>query len=183
MNDDEKHKESMVIEEETRISKFRRIILPKAKGELSEPIEKDILKGKSLKVYWYLFENGPAGVREIQRALKYNSPGIITYQIKKLAEHEFIVKDEITEKYDINIRVKAGLLHFYVKIGPRLIPRFSLYLMGFLIGFVIYFLGSVVGGDTFITHPVSVILLLVLIFGSLAFIYESRMIKKLKPYS
>ena len=51
MNDGEKQKESMVIEEETRISKFRRIILPKAKGELSEPIEKDILKGKSLQIY------------------------------------------------------------------------------------------------------------------------------------
>ena len=178
----EKDEETLIIEEETRISKFRRVIRPKPKKDTSELIDKKLLQGKSLQIYWYLFENGPTGVRELQRALNYNSPGIITYQIKKLSENNLIIKDETTDKYSINIRVKAGLLNFYVKLGPRLIPRFSLYLIVFFIGFMVFFLGSIFWGDQFIINPISLFFLFFLIFGSIAFIYESKMMWKLKPY-
>lgn len=181
--DEEKEENNKVIfEEETRISKYLRVFIPKTEKKTSFHTDKALLKGKSLQVYWYLFEHGPAGVREVQRALSYSSPGIITYQIKKLSENGLIVKDNVTGKYSVNLRVKVGLLNFYIKIGPWLLPRFSIYLTGFLIGFVAFFLGTFVWGDPFITNPGSLLLLLFLFLGSLAFIYESRMMWKLKPY-
>ena len=178
----EEQENEVIFEEETRISKFRRIVLPKSGEESSLFVDKNLLRGKSLQVYWYLYEHGPAGVREIQRALNYSSPGIITYQIKKLAENGLIVKDVTTEKYSINVRVKAGLLNFYIKIGSRLFPRFSLYLLGFFLGFCLFLLGSFFWGDRFITQPSSLLLLLFLFFGSIIFIYESIVMGKLKPY-
>ena len=178
----EEDEETLIIEEETRISKFRRIIRPRSKQDTSEHIDKKLLRGKSLQIYWYLFENGPTGVRELQRALNYDSPGIITYQIKKLSENNLIIKDETTYKYSINVHVKTGLLNFYVKLGPRLIPRFSLCLIVFFAGFMIFFLGSIFWGDLFMTNPISLLLLFFLIFGSIAFIYESKMMWRLRPY-
>ena len=173
---------NIVLEEETRISKFRRIILPNTRDTKLNASDQTLLRGKTLQVYWYLFENGPMGVRDIQRGLNYKSPGIITYQIKKLSENGLISKDEQTDKYSVNRRVKAGLLHFYIKIGSYLVPRFSLYLLGFLIGFLLFLLGVLAEGDSFITHPSSLLLLLLLILGTLAFTYESRKMWKLKPY-
>jgi DNA-binding HxlR family transcriptional regulator len=178
---EEKLDKGLVIEEETRITKIRRFIFPPLEKD-SSYIDKSLLQGKSLQVYWYLFEHGPAGVREIQRALNYSSPGLITYQIKKLTEGGLIIKDESTEKYDINIKVKAGLLNFYTKIGPLLIPRFSLYLVGLFVGFFCYLLCSLVWGDHFITNPGSLLFLLLLVLASIVFIYESRMMGKLKPF-
>lgn len=178
---EEQEEEGIVIEEETRISKFRRVIFPWTDKD-SITVENSLLRGKSLQVYWYLFEHGPTGVREIQRALNYSSPGLITYQIKKLTEAGLIIKDKITDKYSVNVRIKAGLLNFYIKIGPLLIPRFSLYLLGFLCGFLSYFVCALIWGDIFITNPGSLLLLLFLLFGSVTFIYESKTMWKLKPY-
>jgi hypothetical protein len=175
-------KGSVVIEEETRISRIRRMILPSTSKDVMKDININLLRGKTLQIYWYLYEKGPAGVREIQRALNYASPGNISYQVKKLSENGLIIKDKTTDKYSVSINVKAGLLNFYIKLGPLLIPRFSLYLIVCFTGYLIFLLGAIFLGDPFITHPVSLLFLCFLSFGSIAFIYESRIMWKLKPY-
>ncbi len=170
-----------IIEEETTVSRIRRIIIPGSKKAPSETVDNDLLQGKSLQVYWYLLEHGSTGIREIHRALNFSSPGLVSYQIKKLMKAGLVSKDEATEKYFVSREVKTGLLNFYVKVGNFLAPRFSIYLIGFLFGFIMFFFSSFLWGDQFITKPGSIILLMFLIFGSLAFIYESMKLGQLKP--
>ena len=179
---DTSQKTNLVLEEETRISRIRRIILPQSKK--SSLISNDIenLEGKTLQIYWYLYEHGPSGVREIQRVLNYNSPGIITYQIKKLSENGLIIKDKETEKYKVHYYMKPGLLNFYIKIGSWLVPRFSVYLLIFFLGFAFFLIGMILWGDLFIIHPSSLVLLLFLFLESIFFIYESKIMRKLKPF-
>ncbi|MFX0211105.1 MAG: hypothetical protein ACFFDT_34315 [Candidatus Hodarchaeota archaeon] len=172
---------SEIIEEETTISRIRRIIRPGSRTSQNKSADNGLLQGKSFQVYWYLLEHGSTGIREIHRALNFSSPGLVSYQIKKLIKAGLVTKDEKTEKYFVSREVKTGLLKFYVKIGKTLIPRFSIYLMGFLFGFLSFFFSAFLWGDQFITNPGSLILLIFLIFGSMAFIYESMKLGQLKP--
>ena len=178
-NGDQEHSILEIEQAETRITKVKRQlgirVLP---GKLdSSPL----LQGKTLQVYWYLLEHGPASVREVHNALNISSPGLVYYQIQKLLAAEIVTKDEETEKYIIHEKVKTGILDLYIEIGGVLIPRFSVYLVVFLLGFVIVFFSFLIWGDQFITHPGVLLLFFFLLFGSLVFIYESRKINKLKP--
>jgi hypothetical protein len=141
----------------------------------------DVLKGKPLQVYWYLLTHGAAGVREIQKSLNFSSPGIVSYQLNKLSELGIISKHEESDEYYIKEEVKSGILGFYVRFGYRMIPRFSIYLSLFICGFLAFFVLSFIMGDTFITHPGSILLFLFLTIGTLAFITESRKMWKIRP--
>ncbi|MFX0183470.1 MAG: helix-turn-helix domain-containing protein [Candidatus Hodarchaeota archaeon] len=141
----------------------------------------DILQGKALKVYWHLLENGTASIREIHKALEFSSPGIAYYQIKKLMAAGIVTKDEETDKYFIHEETKAGVLNLYINVGNLLIPRFSIYLAVFLVGFIICIVSALVWGDQFIGHLGTILLLLFLTFGTATFIYESMRTWKLKP--
>ena len=178
----EKHTQEDAIEiisKESFVSKEKRIIIPKP---IPDKVNgSNLLQGKTLQVYWYLLENQLAGVREIQKSLKFSSPGLVAYQINKLTKAGIISKDEKTEKYFINKKIQSGILTFYVKLGTYLIPRVSLYLITFLLGFIVFAFCSLIWGDTFITQPGSLLFLILLIIGSLAFSYESMKMWKLKP--
>lgn len=141
----------------------------------------EILKGKPLQVYWYLLTHGTAGVREIQKSLNFSSPGIVSYQLDKLLKLGVISQQEESEKYYIKEEVKSGILGFYVRLGYRMIPRFSIYLSLFICGFLAFFVLSFIMGDTFITHPGSLLLFLFLTIGTLAFIIESLKVWKIRP--
>ncbi|MHA1542470.1 MAG: hypothetical protein ACTSQH_05815 [Candidatus Hodarchaeales archaeon] len=168
-----------IISKESFFTREKRVIIPKTSPNKIN--SKDLLQGKTLQVYWYILENQLAGVREIQKELNFSSPGLVAYQINKLTKAGIIVKDEKTEKYLINEKIQSGILSFYVKIGTYLIPRISLYLISFLLGFIIYAFFSLIWGDEFVTHPGSLLYLILLIIGSLAFSYESMKMWKLKP--
>lgn len=169
-----------IISKESFISREKRVIIPKTTPNKANG--SNLLQGKTLQVYWYLLENQLAGVREIQKALKFSSPGLVAYQINKLTKAGIILKDEKTEKYFINEKIQSGIMGFYVKVGTYLIPRISLYLITFLLGFIVFALCSLTWGDEFITQPGSLLFLILLIIGSLAFSYESMRMWKLKPY-
>jgi len=144
--------------------------------------EKDkILQGKTLRVYWYILTHRRAGVREIQKALKFSSPGTASYQIKKLSNAGIISKDNKTDKYFVNKDFKKGVFGFYVRIGFLMIPRFSLYLSINILGFIGFIFFASTYGDTFITNPGSILLLIFLIFGTAVFIYESIKLWKRNP--
>lgn len=153
--------------------------LPKAKPEISE----DLLQGKVFQVYWYFFTHGHAGVREIQKALNFSSTGTVAYQINKLLKAGIISKIDEEGKYSLNKELKIGILKLFIRIGNRVIPRISLYLIIYILGFIVYAILALVHGYKFIRDPVSLILLFFLIFGAILFIFESFKIQKLKPTS
>jgi len=142
---------------------------------------KKVLQGKTLQVYWYILTHHRAGVREIQRALKMVSSGTVAYQLDKLMKAGIISKNDEDGKYYVKEGVKKGVLGFYFRLGPIMIPRYSLYLVVNILGFVGYSLFANIYGDVFITHPGSLLLLIFLIFGTSVYIFESIKIWKRKP--
>ena len=139
------------------------------------------LHGKTLQIYWYLLTHKRAGVREIQKSLKISSPGTVSYQVNKLLKAGIISKNQEDGKYYVKEDVKKGVLGFYFRLGPFMIPRFSLYLVINILGFVGYIIFARIYGDVFITNPGSLLLLFFLIFGTSVYIFESIKILKRKP--
>jgi hypothetical protein len=59
----------------------------------SDPAE--ILKGKTLKVYWFILRAGkPVRLTDIQRALQFSSPSLVQYHLNKLTEAGFVVEEQ-----------------------------------------------------------------------------------------
>ncbi|MFX0151631.1 MAG: hypothetical protein ACFFAJ_12665 [Candidatus Hodarchaeota archaeon] len=168
-----------VVSKERIISREKRMLIPRK--TLDKFDDNDFLQGKTLQVYWFLLESKQAGIREIQKGLNFSSSGLVAYQINKLVNAGLIAKDETTDKYFVNQRVQPGMLSFYIKFGTYLIPRVSLYLIVFVMGFVLFVICSLLFGDEFITQLGSILFLILLVIGSLAFSYESTKIWKLKP--
>jgi hypothetical protein len=140
-----------------------------------------VLQGKTLQVYWYILTHNHAGVREIQKALKFVSPGTATYQINKLVDAGIISKNEGDGKYYVKDSVKRGVLGFYFRLGSFMIPRYSLYLVVNIIGVVGYVFLTIKYGDTFITNPGSLLFLFFIVFCTCVFVFESMKIWKRKP--
>ncbi|MHA2036987.1 MAG: hypothetical protein ACW972_03125 [Promethearchaeota archaeon] len=175
--------ESLVLESESKFQKKPKYLRSKA-GVKTKPIKIDkekALQGKTLQVYLYILTHKHAGVREIQKSLNFASPGTASYQIKKLSNLGIISKDNKKEMYFVNKEFKKGILGFYIRIGYLLIPRFSLYLIINILGLVGYLYTAIMYGDIFITNPISLLLLLFLIFWTVIFIFESIKILRKRP--
>ncbi len=142
---------------------------------------KKVLQGKTLQVYWYILTHNHAGVREIQKALKFVSPGTASYQINKLLKAGIISKNEEDGKYYVKEDVKKGVLGFYFHLGSLMIPRYSLYLIVNIMGVVSYVFLASKYGDVFITNPGSLLFLFFIVFCTCVFIFESMKIWKRKP--
>jgi len=86
------------------------------------------LKGKTLQVYWYLLRsvNHSAGVREIQRSLRFSSPSIAVHHLQKLQNLGLVAKKG-TGEYILVEEVKVGLLRFFTRVGRFLVPRYLFY--------------------------------------------------------
>ncbi len=95
---------------------------------MSDKEIESILKGNTLRVYWYLLSKSetPTGVRETQRALKFSSPALAAYHLDKLTELGLVEKDNNSE-YKIVKTVNVGILKQFVKFGRLMIPRYFLY--------------------------------------------------------
>jgi hypothetical protein len=152
-------------------------LIKKAKTEITETS----IEGKALQVYWYIYTHGNAGIREIQKALNFSSSGTVAYQITKLLNDGIILKSPEEGHYIINKEVKIRILNFFVRIGTRVIPRISLYLIIYILGFIVYSIFALLYGGEFISEPLSLFLLFFLIFGTIVFIFESFKIWKLNP--
>jgi DNA-binding transcriptional ArsR family regulator len=154
---------------------------PDVKAQKKKDNRETVLQGKSLQVYWYILTHHRAGVREIQKALKMVSSGTASYQINKLVKAGIISKNEEDGKYYVKEGVKKGVLGFYFRLGPFMIPRYSLYLVVNILGIIGYILLARIYGDVFITHPASLLFLFFIIFFTSVFIFESMKIWKRKP--
>jgi len=154
---------------------------PELKANDLNDNKKKVLQGKTLQVYWYILTHNRAGVREIQKALKIVSSGTVAYQLDKLLKAGIISKNDKDGKYYVKESVKKGVLGFYFRVGPFMIPRYSLYLVFNILGTIGYIYLASIYGDAFITHPGSLLLLIFLIFGTSVYIFESIKIWQRKP--
>jgi len=97
------------------------------------------LRGKAWQVYWYLLKNGSAaGVREVQRALRFSSPSIAFHHLEQLRELGLVQKEEISGRYALVGEVKIGVLRHYVKLGRLLFPRYFFYALFSTLFFALY---------------------------------------------
>ena len=89
----------------------------------------DVLHGTTLRVYRFIIsKNEPAGVREIQRRLKFSSPSLALYHVEKL-KNEGLIKEELGGY----VADKVLLTHL-VRFRNMLIPRFFFYFLLFAFG-------------------------------------------------
>lgn len=80
-----------------------------------------LLKGTTWKVYKYVLENGPTGLRAIQKSLRLSTPSLVLYHLNKLEEEGIIKKDE--QGYTAT----KILLRNRVKVKRWLVPRYFFY--------------------------------------------------------
>ena len=177
-------KEGLAISSESSKSKNRTSLAmsdPDVKAQKVKDNREKVLHGKTLQVYWYILTHHRAGVREIQKALKMVSPGTVTYQLNKLVKAGIVTKNDKDGKYYVKEGVKKGVLGFYFRLGPLMIPRYSLYLVINILGVILYAYFATIYGDTFITHPASLLFIFFIIYCTSVFIFESMKIWKRKP--
>ena len=86
------------------------------------------LRGKTLIVYWYFVRHvgSYAGVREVQRALKFSSPSVASHHLEKLTRLGLLKKNDLGE-YALAEDIKVGFLKLFVKLGRVMLPRYLLY--------------------------------------------------------
>ena len=149
--------------------------------KIKPEIARELLQGKTLQVYWYIFTHNHAGIREIQKALNFSSSGTVSYQITKLLKAGIISKDSLEGKYSINEEIKFGVLKFFIRVGNRMIPRLSLYMIIYILGFTMYLFLAIIQGEMFVMNPLSLFLLFFLVIGIIIFVIESYKIWKLNP--
>lgn len=90
-----------------------------------DPVE--ALAGTGLEVYLYLLEKGgPAGVREVQRAMGFRSPSTARHHLERLVE--LGLARRTSEGYVA--LPPRGLLSNYIVVRGRLLPR-ALFAAGF----------------------------------------------------
>jgi len=138
----------------------------------------EMLKGKTLQIYWYLLRIGRSGVREIQKELKISSSSTVHYHLSKLL-NAGLVNQDASDKYFVEEPVKAGILGLYIKIGRRIIPRMLFYLTFFLVCGILYIYYLILNSN--VIEFVDGLFLVLSFSGILFFSYETYKIWKMKP--
>lgn len=146
-------------------------MVSKKNTKVGEQDLSDVLRGRTLQVYYLLLSTGRAwSGREIYRKLGFSSPSLSFYHLDKLKEIGLVDVNE-DGMYIATKRVRAGVLTYFIDIGNRLIPRFLFYAF-FFISFLIssfFFLQLT-------THPSDIALVIVLVIATLIFLFETRWI-------
>jgi hypothetical protein len=90
----------------------------------------DELTATGLRTYIYLIKTGkPVGPREVMRGAKLTSPSVAYRNLQKLIDMDLVSKDEYSNYV---VKEKVGIKG-YLWIGKRLIPRFILFGLVFLV--------------------------------------------------
>ena len=138
----------------------------------------DLLKGKTLQIYWYLLLAGKSGVREIQKKLSISSSSTVHYHLNKLLNAGLVNQDS-SDKYFVDEPVKSGIMGLYIKIGRRMIPRMIFYLTFFFVCTVMFILYLAFNSTDI--KLVDGLFLILSSSGILFFAYETYRIWKMKP--
>lgn len=95
-----------------------------------EPSEEELareLKGKTLRVYWYMLRHPmPMTAREIQHGAALSSPSLSMHHLEKLKELGLVDKD-VHGQYTVRRDVRVGVLNLFVGKGRMMVPRFLFY--------------------------------------------------------
>ncbi len=95
--------------------------------EMSEDELAKELKGRTLRVYWYMLRHPePLTAREIQRGADLSSPSLSMHHLEKLREMGLVEKD-MHGQYTIKRDVRVGVLRLFVGRGRMMVPRFLFY--------------------------------------------------------
>ena len=90
----------------------------------------DELTATGLRTYIYLVKAGkPVGPREVMRGAKLTSPSVAYRNLQKLIDMGLVSKDEYSNYV---VKEKVGIKG-YLWIGKRLIPRFIMFGLIFLV--------------------------------------------------
>src|SRR4030042_2421836 len=94
---------------------------------MSEEKIESILKGNTLRVYWFLLRtpNGSVGARETQRAMRFSSPALAVYHLDKLTE--LGLAEKLNGEYRLVKAINVGVLKQFVRFGSLLLPRHFFY--------------------------------------------------------
>ncbi|MFX0092555.1 MAG: ArsR family transcriptional regulator [Candidatus Hodarchaeota archaeon] len=105
------------------------------------------LRGKALVIYWYMLTNsqGDFGVREIQRALDYSSPSIVSHHLQKLIDLGLVEKT-LSNRYFLRKMVKVGVLKHFTQIRGILLPRYVFVAVFFTFTLISYLFFIFIGG-------------------------------------
>jgi hypothetical protein len=94
---------------------------------MSDETVESVLKGNTLRVYWFLLrsQNGVVGARETQRKLRFSSPALAVYHLDKLTE--LGLAEKTNGEYRLVKAVNVGVLKQFVRFGAFMLPRHFLY--------------------------------------------------------
>src|SRR5512138_1289237 len=95
---------------------------------MSDEKVESLLKGNTLRVYWYLLKtpDGSIGVRQTQRALNFSSPALALYHLDKLGELGLAEKT-VNGEYRLIKAINVGVLRQFVRFGTLMLPRHFFY--------------------------------------------------------
>lgn len=100
--------------------------MPK-KTELSEEELAKSLRGKTLRVYWYMLRHTePMTAREIQHGTRLSSPSLSMHHLEKLKGCGLVEKN-VHGQYSIRRDVRVGVLNLFIGKGRLMVPRFLFY--------------------------------------------------------
>ncbi len=95
-----------------------------------EPDEEELaksLKGRTLRVYWYMLRHPePMTAREIQRGAALSSPSLSMHHLEHLRQLGLVDKD-IHGQYTVRRDIRVGVLKMFVGRGRLMVPRFLFY--------------------------------------------------------
>ena len=133
--------------------------------------EFNALQGKTLLIYWTLLKSAnPLGIRELQRLLKFSSPSLVSYHIKKLEEQHLIDKNQVGAYFVVrkaNIVELRDLIIFRILDKTWTVPRMFFYSLTFTILLLCYIPIFIFFDNLFITNS----FFFALIFGILGNIF------------
>ena len=95
--------------------------------EISEEELAKQLKGKTLRVYWFMLRHPePLTAREIQRGADLSSPSLSMHHLEKLKKFGLVDKD-VHGQYTVMRDVRVGILRLFVGRGRLMVPRYLFY--------------------------------------------------------
>jgi hypothetical protein len=87
----------------------------------------ELIKGKTLSVYWYMLRHPqPMTAREIQRGADLSSPSLSMHHLERLRQYGLVDKD-VHGQYTVARDVRVGMLNQFMGKGRFLVPRFLFY--------------------------------------------------------
>lgn len=87
----------------------------------------ELIKGKTLSVYWYMLRHPePLTAREIQRGAELSSPSLSMHHLERLKQFGLVDKD-VHGQYTIKRDVRIGILNQFMGRGRIMVPRFLFY--------------------------------------------------------